>query len=170
MSVSYDRVQQSELWEVSRQLVSFNTVSALSNVQAAEYLASILEDQGYTVRVLKETVNEVEKANVIAWAGPEVSGGLILSGHTDVVPFDGQPSWRSNPLELYLEDDSIFGRGVSDMKVFLAQAILAAKRYPIKQLKRPLVFIFTCDEEIVGQGACRLIHELPKLFANYPLP
>ena len=170
MSVNYDRVQQSELWEVSRQLVSFNTVSALSNVQAAEYLGSMLEDQGYTVRVLKETVNGVEKANVVAWAGPEVPGGLILSGHIDVVPFDGQPGWRSNPLELFLKDDTIFGRGVSDMKVFLAQAILAAKRYPIDQLKRPLVFIFTCDEEIVGQGACRLIHELPKLFADYPLP
>jgi acetylornithine deacetylase len=170
MSKDDNRVQQSELWEVARQLVSFNTVSALSNVQAAEYLASMLEDQGFTVRVLKETVNAVEKANVVAWAGPEVPGGLILSGHIDVVPFDRQPGWRSNPLELHLEDDTIFGRGVSDMKVFLAQAILAAKHYPINQLKRPLVFIFTCDEEIVGQGSCRLIQELPKLFADYPLP
>ena len=96
--MSYKDVQQSELWEISRQLVSFNTVSTLSNVQAAEYLASLLEDQGYTVRMLKETVHDVEKANLVAWAGPEVPGGLILSGHMDIVPFEGQPGWRSNPL------------------------------------------------------------------------
>ena len=170
MSANNDRLQQSELWEISRQLVSFNTVSALSNVQAAEYLASMLEDQGYTICLLKETVNNVEKVNLVAWAGPEVPGGLILSGHIDVVPFEGQPGWRSNPLELLLKDDTIFGRGVSDMKVFLAQAILAAKHYPVKQLKRPLMFIFTCDEEIAGQGASRLIHKLPALLADYPLP
>jgi acetylornithine deacetylase len=170
MSINNDSVQQSELWEISRQLVSFNTVSALSNVQAAEYLASMLEDQGYTVRVLKEMVHNVEKANLVAWAGPELPGGLILSGHIDVVPFEGQPGWRSNPLELHREGDTIFGRGVSDMKVFLAQAILAAKRYPIHQLKRPLMFIFTRDEELAGQGSARLVHGLPTLFANYPLP
>src|SRR5437667_1524353 len=170
MSANHDSVQKSELWEISRQLVSFNTVSDLSNVQAAEYLASMLEDQGYTTRVLNKTVHNVEKANVVAWAGPEVPGGLIISGHIDVVPFEGQPGWRSNPLELHLANDTIFGRGVSDMKVFLAQAILAAKRYPVKQLKRPLMFIFTCDEELAGQGSARLIQELPALFANYPLP
>lgn len=170
MSVNNNNVQQSELWEVSRRLVGFNTVSALSNAQAAEYLANMLEDQGYTVRVLKEMVHNVPKANLVAWAGPELPGGLILSGHMDVVPFEGQPGWRSDPLELRLEGDSIFGRGVSDMKVFLAQAILAAKRYPVHQLKRPLMFIFTCDEELAGQGSARLVHELPTLFANYPLP
>ena len=163
-------IQNGELWEISRQLISFNTVSALSNVDAAKYLASILEDQGYTIHLVIETVDDVEKANLVAWAGPEISGGMILSGHMDIVPFEGQPGWRSNPLELYTEGDSIFGRGVSDMKVFLAQAVLAAKRYPIHQLKRPLVFIFTCDEELAGQGSARLIHKLPTLFANYPLP
>jgi acetylornithine deacetylase len=170
MSANHDSAQQSKLWEISRQLVGFNTVSDLSNVPAAEYLANMLEDQGYTARVLKKIVHNVEKANVVAWAGPEVPGGLIISGHIDVVPFAGQPGWRSNPLELHLADDAIFGRGVSDMKVFLAQAILAAKCYPINQLKRPLMFIFTCDEELAGQGSARLIQELPTLFANYPLP
>ena len=170
MHRDHNGVQQSELWEVSRQLVSFNTVSTLSNVQAAEYLASMLEEQGYTVRVLKETVNNVEKANLVAWAGPEIPGGLIISGHMDVVPFERQPGWRSNPLELYMEGDTIFGRGVSDMKIFIAQAVLAAKRYPINQLKRPLMFIFTCDEELAGQGSSWLVRELPTLFANYPVP
>ena len=74
------------------------------------------------------------------------------------------------PWKCALEDDTIFGRGVSDMKVFLAQAVLAAKRYPVNQLKRPLMFIFTCDEELAGQGAQSACPELPELFANYPLP
>jgi len=168
--MSNDSVQQSELWEVSHRLVGFNTVSAYSNVDAAEYLANLLEESGFAVRLLKETVQDVEKAMVLAWAGPEVPGGLIISGHIDVVPFDGQPGWTSDPLVMHTDGQRIFGRGVSDMKVFLAQAILAAKRHPLNTLKRPLMYIFTCDEEIAGQGAGRLIKALPHLFDGYPLP
>ncbi|HET7639081.1 MAG TPA: M20 family metallopeptidase [Ktedonobacteraceae bacterium] len=163
-------IQASELWEISRQLIGFNTVSAGSNMLAAEYLANYLEDSGFAVRLLAEEVAGVQKANVIAWAGPEVSDGLIVSGHIDVVPFDGQPGWKSDPLVLQTDGQRIFGRGVSDMKVFLAQALLAAKRHPLATLKRPLVYIFTCDEELAGQGAARLIKTIPELFNNYPLP
>jgi acetylornithine deacetylase len=163
-------MQDSELWEISRQLIGFNTVSASSNVMAAEYLANYLEESGFAVRLLTEEVAGVQKANVIAWAGPEVSDGLIVSGHIDVVPFDGQPGWKSDPLVLQTDGQRIFGRGVSDMKVFLAQALLAAKRHPLDTLKRPLVYIFTCDEELAGQGAARLIKTMPELFNNYPLP
>ena len=168
--MSSNSVQQSELWEVSRRLVGFNTVSAYSNVDAAEYLANLLEESGFAVHLLKETVQNIEKAMVLAWAGPEVPGGLIISGHIDVVPFDGQPGWTSDPLVMHTDGQRIFGRGVSDMKVFLAQAILAAKRHPLNKLKRPLMYIFTCDEEIVGQGSGRLIKALPHLFESYPLP
>src|SRR4030081_3424419 len=96
-------LQQSELWEISRQLVEFNTVSALSNVTAAEYLADYLERSGFAVRLLTENVHNVLKAMVVAWAGPEVPDGLIISGHIDVVPFDGQPGWKSDPLLLCTE-------------------------------------------------------------------
>lgn len=163
-------LQQSELWEISRQLVGFNTVSALSNVIAAEYLADYLERSGFAVRLLTENVHNVQKAMVVAWAGPEVPDGLIISGHIDVVPFDGQPGWKSDPLVLRTEGQHIFGRGVSDMKVFLAQAIVAAKRHPLNALKRPLMYIFTCDEEVAGQGSERLVKVLPQWFNNYPLP
>ena len=163
-------IQQSELWEISRQLVGFNTVSALSNVIAAEYLADYLERSGFSVRLLTEDVHGVQKAMVIAWAGPEVPGGLIISGHIDVVPFDGQPGWKSDPLVLRAEGQHIFGRGVSDMKVFLAQALVAAKRHPLNTLRRPLMYIFTCDEEVAGQGSERLVKVLPHLFNDYPLP
>ena len=136
--MSSNSVEQSELWEISRQLVSFNTVSAYSNVDAAKYLANLLEDSGFMVQLLRETIQDVEKAMVLAWAGPKVPGGLIISGHIDVVPFDGQPGWTSDPLVMHTDGQRIFGRGVSDMKVFLAQAVLAAKRYPLNRLKRPL--------------------------------
>ena len=168
--MSDNPIQQSELWEIARRLVSFNTVSAASNVEAAEYLATFLEDSNFSVRILKETVEGVEKATVLAWAGPPVPGGLILCGHIDVVPFDGQPGWTSDPLDLRIDDQRIIGRGVSDMKVFLAQAILAAKRCSPGALRRPLVYIFTCDEELAGQGAGRLIKVLPQLFSTFPLP
>jgi acetylornithine deacetylase len=169
-TVDGNNIQESELWEISRQLIGFNTVSAGSNVMAAEYLANYLEESGFAVRLLTEEVAGVQKANVIAWAGPEVSDGLIVSGHIDVVPFDGQPGWKSDPLVLQTDGQRIFGRGVSDMKVFLAQALLAAKRLPLDALKWPLVYIFTCDEELAGQGAARLIKTMPELFNNYPLP
>jgi acetylornithine deacetylase len=168
--MSSNSVEQSELWEISRQLVSFNTVSAYSNVDAAKYLANLLEDSGFVVRLLKETIQDVEKAMVLAWAGPKVPGGLIISGHIDVVPFDRQPGWTSDPLVMHTDGQRIFGRGVSDMKVFLAQAVLAAKGHPLNKLKRPLMYVFTCDEELAGQGAGRLIKALPHLFDTYPLP
>ncbi|MEO8970623.1 MAG: M20 family metallopeptidase [Ktedonobacteraceae bacterium] len=165
-----DSLQQSELWEISRKLVSFNTVSALSNVEAAKYIANYLEESGFTVRVLREAIEGVEKATVLAWVGPEVAGGLIVSGHTDIVPFEGQPGWTMEPLVMRTDGERIFGRGVTDMKVFLAQMLLAAKQLPLESLKRPLVYIFTCDEEIAGQGSARLLNELPKAFQGYPLP
>ena len=168
-----DSPQQSELWEIAHRLVGFNTVSALSNVQAAEYIANYLEDSGFTVRLLRENVEGVEKAMVLAWVGPEVAGGLIVSGHTDIVPFDGQPGWTTDPLVMQTDSgDSgrIVGRGATDMKVFLAQSLLAAKQLPFNALKRPLVYIFTCDEEIAGQGSARLLNALPQIFDGYPLP
>ena len=163
-------IEQSELWEISRRLVAFNTVSSESNLAAAEYLANYLEQSGFTVRLLSEDVAGVQKANVLAWAGPEEPGGLIISGHIDVVPFDGQPGWKTDPLVMQMDGERIVGRGVTDMKVFLAQAILAGKHHPLTTLKKPLVYLFTCDEEIAGQGSSRLVKHLPKVFEHYPLP
>lgn len=162
--------EQSELWEISRKLVAFNTVSEYSNVDAAEYLANYLEEIGFSVRLMNEEIRGVQKAMVLAWVGPEVPDGLIISGHIDVVPFRGQPGWNTDPQVLQSDGQRIFGRGVTDMKVFLAQALMAAKRYPLLQLKRPLMYLFTCDEEIAGQGSERLVEAIPRFFHNYPLP
>ena len=162
--------QRSELWRITKQLVSFDTVSAKSNIAAANYLANLLDESGFAVQLHKETIKGVEKGTVIAWAGPAAPDGLILSGHTDVVPFEGQPGWRSDPLELTSDDQNIFGRGVADMKAFLGQAIVAARQVSLATLRRPLVFIFTCDEEVTMAGSGRLINVLPQLFTEYPLP
>lgn len=162
--------QQSELWEITRQLISINTVSSLSNLEAAHYLANYLDQCGFTVHILTDIVEGVQKASVVAWRGPENIDGLIVSGHTDIVPFEGQPGWQSDPLVLKSDGQRLYGRGVTDMKVFLAQMLVAAKHLPLEKLKRPLVFIFTYDEEVAGQGSSRLIHALPQLFQHYPLP
>jgi len=163
-------IQQSELWGIAQKLVSFNTVSQYSNLQATEFLANYLDDCGFVVKLLPHDVDGVPKATVVAWAGPPEPDGLIISGHTDIVPFDKQPGWRSDPLRMHLDGERIFGRGVTDMKVFLAQSILAAKHVSVSALKRPLVYIFTYDEEIAGQGSGRLVATLPELFKEYPLP
>jgi acetylornithine deacetylase len=168
--MSLDSLRKSELWEISRRLVSFNTVSTASDAQAAEYLANLLEESGFSVRLLRETAQGVEKVMVVAWAGPAQPGGLIVSGHIDIVPFDGQPGWKSDPLVMHAEGDRIFGRGVTDMKIFLAQTVIAAKHLSLDKLKRPLVYIFTCDEELAGQGAQHLVKTLPGIFKDYPLP
>lgn len=163
-------LQQGELWELSRRLIGFDTVSARSNIQAAHYLANYLEESGFNVKLVRDDVGGVAKASVIAWTGPDVEKGLIISGHIDVVPFEGQPGWKSNPLELTTDGEKLYGRGVTDMKVFIAQAILAAKQQKRAELRRPLMFIFTYDEEVAGQGSKRLVAQLPALFAGYPLP
>ena len=168
--IAGEELRQSALWDITRQLVGFNTVSSLSNTAAAEYIANYLDGSGYDVQIWRESIDDVEKATVLAWIGPEEPGGLIISGHTDIVPFDGQPGWKTDALTLHADDKKLYGRGVSDMKVFLAQSMLAAKKLQTHQLKRPVVLIFTCDEELAGQGSSRLIKVLPQLFQNRPLP
>ncbi|MBA2679904.1 MAG: M20 family metallopeptidase [Ktedonobacteraceae bacterium] len=168
--MSSANIQQSELWEIASKLVSFNTVSQYTNLPAAEFLANYLDERGLTVQLLTQDVYDVSKATVVAWAGPPEQDGLIISGHTDIVPFDKQPGWKSDPLRMHQDGDRIFGRGVTDMKVFLAQAILAVKNLTLGSLRRPLVYIFTYDEEVAAQGSSRLVSLLPNLFRDYPLP
>jgi acetylornithine deacetylase len=172
IDVSKTDIQQSELWEVSRRLIAMDTVSDNSNLEAAEYLASYLRESGLTVQVPVNEVLGVKKASVLAWIGPEVPGGLMISGHLDTVPFDGQPSWKTHPLEMQTDGKLIYGRGTADMKVFIAQAVVAARKVQQqhKEFKYPLLFIFTYDEEITGQGAGHLVHNFLPTFFKETLP
>lgn len=158
------------LHDVARRLIAFDTVSAQSNAAAARYLADELDRHGFRVACQEYMAGGVAKVNVVAVAGPPVAGGLIISGHIDVVPFVGQAGWTREPLALAIDDARVWGRGTSDMKGFLAQCVAAAAALDRGGLRRPLAFIFTADEEIGCRGAQRLVPELAGLLGDVPKP
>jgi acetylornithine deacetylase len=160
----------SDLHDVARRLIAFDTVSHKSNAAAAGYLADRLASAGFRVACHEYEVAGVTKTNVVAAAGPPVAGGLIVSGHIDVVPFAQQGGWTREPLDLAVEDHRVYGRGTSDMKGFLAQCVTAAATLDRGALRRPLVFLFTADEEIGCDGARRVVPELGRLLGDIPQP
>lgn len=159
-----------DVLEICRRLVAFDTVPTASNLPCAEYLADLLDDAGWRVRLHRDHALGADKASVVAWTGPESEDGLILSGHMDVVPFADQPGWTRDPLALECTDDRAYGRGVADMKAFLAQCITVARDIEGELLARPVVLIFTCDEEVGCLGAERLAPHLSGLLGELPLP
>ena len=158
------------LYDTIRRLVAFDTVSANSNIEAAQFLADRLIGAGFKAVFQKVEISGVQHANLIAWAGPAVHDGLTISGHIDTVPFDGQPGWTRDPLRADLEGDRLYGRGTTDMKGFIAQCIDAAIKLDRKSLKRPLVFVFTADEEVGCRGAELVGPELGGLLGDLPMP
>ena len=156
--------------DVASRLIACNTVSDRSNVPAMQYLAGELEAHGFRVTLQRYDRSGVAKANLIACTGPRAPDGLIVSGHVDTVPFEGQPGWRRDPLRLEFDGERVYGRGASDMKVFVAQCVDAAARLDRGRLTRPLVFLFTADEEVGFLGAERLTPVLAELLEEIPLP
>jgi acetylornithine deacetylase len=168
-AMSVSEIQREPVWQVCRDLVAHDTVSSQSNQAAAEDLADRITSAGWQVRVHREMVEGVSKASVLAWIGPPEPHGLILSGHMDVVPWSGQPGWTGDPLQLRLVGDRAVGRGVADMKGFLAQCVVLAGAIDADRLQRPVVMVLTCDEELGCTGAGRLVRRLPEL-VRVPLP
>ncbi|MBI3304015.1 MAG: acetylornithine deacetylase [Deltaproteobacteria bacterium] len=160
----------SYLYEIASRLIALDTVSSKSNAEAMEYLGAHLDDRGFRVSLQRTEVAGVPKVNLIACAGPAEPDGLIISGHVDTVPFIGQPGWERDPLRLEIDDTRVYGRGTSDMKVFLAQCVDAAARLNLTTLKRPLVFLFTADEEVGCLGAARMLPVLPEILGEIPPP
>ncbi len=156
------------LYEITRQLIEADTVSHHASTPALELLANHLRDAGLEVRL--QTWEDGAKANLVAVAGPPAPDGLVLSGHVDVVPFEGQPGWTREPLHLGVEDRRLYGRGTTDMKGFLGQCVAAVRELDLDTLRRPLVLLFTSDEEIGCLGGERLARELTALLADVPLP
>ena len=138
-------------------LVGFPTVSTDSNLAMIEYLANRLQDVGAKVDVMSD--NSGTKANLFATIGPEVSGGILLSGHCDVVPVTDQ-AWSSDPFKLLERDGNFYGRGTCDMKGFIAASIALAPMFATKVKDRPLHFAFTYDEETGCIGAGHLAENL----------
>lgn len=158
------------LYETARQLISIDTVSAHSDRPAADLIANLLERAHFRVSVQQIEVDGVAQANVFGWAGPPVRDGLIISGHIDTVPFQGQPGWTRDPLRMEVEAERIYGRGTSDMKGFLAQCIAGVSEFDLRSLRRPLVFVFTADEEVGCIGAEKASVELPTILGETPMP
>ncbi len=151
-------------------LVSVDSVSANGNRALAEAIGERCEDAGCRVTLQRWGEGAAAKANVVAVLGPAAPGGLILSGHMDVVPFADQPGWTREPLRLGAEGDRLYGRGTSDMKGFIAQCVTALGSIGAAKLERPLVLVFTSDEEIGCLGAQRLAPALPELLDTCPQP
>ncbi len=138
-------------------LVAFPSVSADGNREITEYLAQCLQDAG--ARVWTEPDATGAKLNLFATIGPDAPGGVILSGHTDVVPVADQP-WSTDPFTLTERDGRLYGRGTCDMKGFVAACVAMAPEFARADLKMPVHFAFTYDEEIGCFGAQALTASL----------
>jgi acetylornithine deacetylase len=143
--------------ELLARLVAFDTTSRRSNLELIDFVEAELAACGARSRRVFNA--DGSKANLIAAIGPEVDGGVLLSGHTDVVPVDGQP-WSSDPWVLTRRDGRLYGRGTADMKGFLALAVAAAPLFAGQALARPAQFAFSYDEEIGCLGSPSLIRDL----------
>jgi acetylornithine deacetylase len=138
-------------------LVAFDTTSSKSNLPLIDDVEAYLKSHGATTyRVYND---DRSKANLYAVLGPVVEGGVILSGHTDVVPVDGQ-DWSTDPWSVVEKDGRIYGRGTCDMKAFSAIALSLAPEMAAANLKRPVVFALSYDEEVGCLGAPHMIAEI----------
>jgi acetylornithine deacetylase len=135
-------------------LVSFPTVSRDSNLDLVDWVEAYLGTHG--IACFRDHDATGRKASLYAHVGPEVTGGVILSGHTDVVPVDGQ-AWDSDPFTVVEKDGKLFGRGTCDMKGFDALAIWAAVEAQRRGVTRPLQLCLSRDEEIGCVGAPPMI-------------
>ncbi|MET0006075.1 MAG: acetylornithine deacetylase [Candidatus Thiodiazotropha sp.] len=129
---------------------SVNPAWDMSNREVIEHLESWFDALGFRIEILT-IPGHPDKFNLIASAG-QGNEGLVLSGHTDTVPFD-EAKWHSDPLKLQERDGRFYGMGSADMKGFFAVIIEAIREVPLQQLKQPLVIIATADEESTMCGA-----------------
>lgn len=137
--------KNSNIRDILAKLVSYPTVSRDTNLPLVEWVESYLASHGIASHRVMSACGT--KAHLYAQTGPDVDGGVILSGHTDVVPVDGQ-AWTTDPWTLTERDGKLYGRGACDMKGFDALALLAMARASTRSLKRPLQLAFSFDEEV----------------------
>ncbi|WP_299782820.1 acetylornithine deacetylase [uncultured Roseobacter sp.] len=140
--------------ELMTQLVRFPTVSRDSNLPLIDWVENYLADHGISAH--RYTDPDEPKAALFAHVGPWEEGAVVLSGHTDVVPVDGQP-WDTDPFDVVQKDGRYFGRGTCDMKGFDALALWAMVEAHHAGVKRPLQIALSFDEEIGCTGAPPMI-------------
>ncbi|WP_372873688.1 acetylornithine deacetylase [Pseudomonas sp.] len=151
--------------ELLAELVAFPTVSRDSNLALIEFVRDYLHGLGVTCEL--DYNAERSKANLFASIGPTDHGGVLLSGHSDVVPVDGQ-AWTVPPFALSERDGKLYGRGTADMKGFIACVLAAVPGFLEKPLRLPLHLAFSYDEEVGCLGVRSLLAELERR-PNKPL-
>lgn len=140
-----------------RDLIAYPTMSSDPNIAMIAHMANLLNDAGARVDVFQDDTGA--KANLFASFGPDRPGGVLLSGHCDVVPVTDQ-DWTSDPFDMTERQDLLIGRGACDMKGFIAACLTCAPTLARHNLHRPIHFCFTHDEETGCLGAQSLIPEL----------
>jgi len=140
--------------DILRDLVAFDTTSRNSNMPLIDYVADYLSDHDIAPRVIPS--EDGLKANLFCTIGPETAGGVVLSGHSDVVPVDGQ-DWSTDPFDLTEQDGRLFGRGSADMKGFIACTLAQVPAYAAMDMARPIHLAFSYDEEVGCLGVGRMI-------------
>ncbi|MBT3360090.1 MAG: acetylornithine deacetylase [Rhodospirillales bacterium] len=144
--------------EILRRLVSFDTTSRNSNLPLLEYVMAYLDELAVPYRLTFDDTGR--KANLFATLGPaEVPGGYVLSGHTDVVPVDGQ-DWDTDPFTLTEKDGKLYGRGTTDMKSFDAVVLASFPEFLRRGLHVPIHVALSYDEEVGLAGVGSLIADM----------
>lgn len=140
-------------------LIAFDTTSRNSNLALMDYVQSLLADHAIACELTYDETGK--KANLFATLGASDQPGIVLSGHTDVVPVDGQ-KWATDPFSTKITDDKLYGRGSCDMKGFLAICLAKIEYILQAALSTPIHFAFSYDEEVGCVGVHRLLAELSK--------
>ena len=148
---------------ILKRLVAFDTVSAKSNLGLIDWVADYLDSHGVTSQLTRNPAGT--KANLFATIGRGDRGGIILSGHTDVVPVEGQ-DWASDPFRLDTRGDRLHGRGTADMKGFLALCLALVPQALARPLQIPLHLALSYDEEVGCLGVPALLASLPEGMAR----
>ncbi len=146
-------------------LIAFPTVSCDSNMALIDFIQEYLHEHGIEAKLVPNA--DATKANLYATIGPAVAGGVVLSGHTDVVPVDGQP-WDTDPFVVSEKGGRLYGRGTCDMKSFIAIALALVptmiEAMHAGRLRQPIHFAFSYDEEIGCLGAPSMIERIVSEF------
>ncbi len=135
-------------------LIAFPSISRDSNLDLIAYVKDVLTGLGIASTLVHN--EDGRKSNLWATIGPPDRAGIVLSGHTDVVPVEGQ-AWTSDPFKMLARDGNLYGRGTADMKGFIACCLAMAERAAQAPLKTPINFAFSYDEEIGCVGVRRLL-------------
>jgi len=151
--------------EILTKLVSYDVLSTQNNLELVHWIRNYINSFGVKVTYIYN--KDKTQASLHCRIGPEVDGGVILSGHTDVVPVKGQP-WNTNPFELTEIDGKLFGRGACDMKGYLACFLSVLPKMTQSTLKKPIYFAISYDEEIGCLRAPELAAHINSYYTEQP--